>query len=92
MVCHPFVIGELACGNLHNRAETLALLAHLHASPVATDVEVMAFVEARSLMGRGLGWVDVHLLASVFIAGDCALLTFDARLAGSATALGVAAT
>jgi predicted nucleic acid-binding protein len=80
VVCHPFVIGELACGNLANRAELLALLAKLPTVPVATDTEVLTLIERRRLMGRGLGYVDAHLLASAAI-GSVTLWTLDARLA-----------
>jgi predicted nucleic acid-binding protein len=80
VVCHPFVIGELACGNLANRAELLALLARLPTVPVATDTEVLTLIERRRLMGRGLGYVDAHLLASAAI-GAVTLWTLDARLA-----------
>ena len=61
---HPFVIGELACGSLKNRGELIALLQQLPSAPVATNAEALAFIEGRSLMGRGIGYVDVHLLAS----------------------------
>ena len=87
---HPFVIGELACGNLANRAEVLQLLQHLPGAAVATDSEVLAFIDARRLMGRGVGYVDVHLLAAAVLAGDTRLWTRDKRLAGLAGALSVA--
>ena len=80
VVCHPFVIGELACGNLANRTGVLALLAKLPAVPVATDAEVLLLIERRQLMGRGLGYVDAHLLASAAI-GAVTLWTLDQRLA-----------
>ena len=73
VLTHPFVVGELACGNLKNRVEVLALLQDLPAAPVATDAEALAFIEARSLMGRGIGYIDVHLLASAALAGDIQL-------------------
>lgn len=87
---HPFVIGELACGNLVNRAEVLSLLQALHAAPMATGDEALAFIEARSLMGRGIGFIDVHLLASCALAGDMRLWTGDRRLASVAMELGFA--
>jgi predicted nucleic acid-binding protein len=65
---HSFVIGELACGNLAQRSQVLDALAELPQAPLAGHEEVMAFVEARRLMGRGLGWIDLHLLASVTLA------------------------
>ena len=80
VLVHPFVIGELACGNLKNRAEVLELLGQLPRAPVATNAEALVFIETRSLMGRGIGYIDVHLLASVALAGDCLLWTRDRRL------------
>ncbi|HEX6587562.1 MAG TPA: type II toxin-antitoxin system VapC family toxin [Longimicrobiales bacterium] len=77
---HAFVIGELACGNLRNRAEVLHLLGRLPRVPEATDDETMAFVERRRLMGKGIGWVDAHLLAAALLAG-VRVWTRDRRLA-----------
>ena len=57
---HPFVLGELACGNLHNRKEIIALL---HALPFVTkadDDELLFFIERHALMGRGIGLIDIH--------------------------------
>jgi predicted nucleic acid-binding protein len=89
-VCiHPFVIGELACGNLAQRATILALLAEL---PQATTLEhgrVLTFLSSAKLMGRGIGWVDVNLLASAVASGR-ALWTLDRRLAAAAAQLGAA--
>ncbi|MGH2634373.1 MAG: type II toxin-antitoxin system VapC family toxin [Tepidiformaceae bacterium] len=90
VVTHPFVVGELACGNLQNRTEVLALIQQLPTAPVATDAEALAFIEAGSLMGRGIGYVDVHLLASAKLANDCRLWTRDRRLAAVAAELDVA--
>ena len=64
VLMHPFVIGELACGNLRKRDEVLALLKDLPRVAVASDDEVLFFIERNALMGRGLGYVDVHLLAA----------------------------
>ena len=92
-VCiHPFVLGELACGNLRNRSEVLGLLGRLPAVVAATDAEAMAFIERRALMGRGLGFLDVHLLASVALASPTRLWTRDKRLAAVATELSLAGT
>ena len=88
--CHPFVVGELACGALHRRSEVLGLLRNLPQAPVVDQDEVLAFVEAHKLMGSGLGWVDVHLLASAALAGE-RLWTRDRRLAEAARRLGIAA-
>jgi hypothetical protein len=87
--CHPFVIGELACGSLRRRTELLSLLGALPQVPQAQHDEVLAFVASRHLMGRGLGWVDVHLLASAML-GRTALWTLDRRLAAQARALELA--
>jgi hypothetical protein len=87
--CHPFVIGELACGNLRRRAELLSLLDALPRVPQAGHDEVLAFVASKHLMGRGLGWVDVHLLASALL-GRTSLWTLDRRLAAQARVLEVA--
>ena len=89
-VCiHPFIRGEIACGNLKNRAELLGLLAHLPPSGVATDAEAMVFLERHKLMGRGLGFVDAHLLASAALSA-ATLWTHDRRLAAVATELTLA--
>ena len=60
MLIHPWVIGELACGNLHNRQQVLELLQGLPAATVASDAEVLLLIERERLMGRGIGYVDVH--------------------------------
>lgn len=90
VLTHPFVIGELACGNLKNRHEVLQLLDELPRAPTASNSEARTFIEARALMGRGIGYIDVHLLASVFLASSVQLWTRDKRLARVAAELGVA--
>lgn len=85
---HPFVIGELACGDIRNRRQVLQLLATLPVAVVATDPEVLAMIEQRKLMGRGLGWVDAHLLASVVLS-RAQLWTRDKQLAAAAAELNV---
>lgn len=77
---HPFVVGELACGTLRDRAGFLGQLQLLETVPRATDDEVLHYVERCDLFGRGLGWVDAHLLASVQLAGWARLWTLDRRL------------
>ena len=79
VACHPFIIGELACGNLGNRAEFLSLLQALPALPVAQDEEILHFIGIHRLMGRGLGLIDIHLLASASL-GKASLWTLDKRL------------
>lgn len=85
---HPFVVGELACGNLARRSEVLDLIRALPEAPVADHDEVLAFVEGRRLMGLGLGWVDMHLLASAVLA-SLPLWTSDKRLSAVARSLEV---
>jgi predicted nucleic acid-binding protein len=90
VLMHPFVLGELACGNLKNRGEVLRLLGDLPAAPLATDPEALNYIERRALMGRGIGYVDVHLLASVALAGAARLWTRDKRLTAVAADLKLA--
>jgi hypothetical protein len=79
VVCHPFIVGELACGNLSNRSEILNLLKALPSlEPVSTE-EVLYFIEVNEIMGCGLGYVDVHLLASAQLA-EARVWTNDRRL------------
>jgi predicted nucleic acid-binding protein len=90
VMCHPFVIGELACGRLRNRQEVLGLLAALPQAPVADHEEVLRLIDRHSLFGRRLGWVDVHLLGSTLLAA-AALWTLDKSLNQAASVLRVAA-
>jgi predicted nucleic acid-binding protein len=83
---HSFVIGELACGNLAQRGKVLGALAELPHVPSASHEEVMSFVESRRLMGRGLGWIDLHLLASATLA-KLPFWTVDKRLSTVASEL-----
>lgn len=83
---HPFVIGELACGNLARREEVLIALEALPQAPLVDHAEVHAFIRAHRLHGRGLGWVDMHLLASARLAG-LHFWTQDKRLAAVAREL-----
>lgn len=80
VLAHPFVIGELACGNLRNRKVVLSLLKDLPAAPVATDEEVLFFIERHGLMGKGIGYVDAHLLSAASMTGSGQLWTRDRRL------------
>jgi predicted nucleic acid-binding protein len=89
VVCHPFIIGELACGNIVNRKEILKLLQALPQALVASHEEVMRFVEMHRFMGAGLGCIDVHLLASARLTA-APLWTMDAELRGAAEKLGIA--
>lgn len=90
ILIHPFVIGELACGNLRKRADILAMLSRLPATQTATDDEVLTFLERKRLMGRGIGIVDAHLLASVALTPPTRLWTRDRQLQAAATGLKLA--
>lgn len=89
VVMHPFVVGEIACGSLAERALTLELLQHLPLAVVAEADEILAYIESRRLHGKGIGYVDVHLLASATLAG-VQLWTRDKRLLAVAQELGCA--
>jgi len=80
VVCHPFIVGELACGNLRNRTEILSLLQSLPMAIEAEHEEVLQFIENSRLMGKGLGYIDMHLIASAVLAG-IPIWTFDRKLA-----------
>ena len=87
---HPLVIGELACGNLRDRSETLLDLGRMHHVQQATHAEVMHLIEAHALHGRGLGFIDLHLLASARLS-HAPLLTRNKRLATIAAELDISA-
>jgi hypothetical protein len=88
VLMHPFVSGELACGNLRDRAEVLSGLQTLPAAILASSAEVLRLVEDRRLWGRGLGWIDLHLLASALLS-KCGFWTLDKRLAQAGKELGL---
>lgn len=90
VVMHPFVVGELACGNLRNRREILSLLSNLPAVAPVSDDEALFFIERHRLHGRGLGLVDVHLLASCAVEEN-GLWSKDVRLMKTAKDLKLAA-
>ncbi len=85
---HPFVCGELACGNLKNRSSILSDLQALPLVQLATHKEALKLLDDRRLYGSGLGWVDVHLLASALLS-HCGFWTLDKRLAGAAAEFGL---
>lgn len=85
---HPHVTGELACGNLRNRAAVVGYLRDLPSAVLASDDEALACIERHRLQGRGLGWTDVHLLTSALL-GASRLWTLDAALAREARRCGV---
>ena len=88
VLINPWVIGELACGNLRKRSQVLELLQGLPAVTVASDAEVLLLIERDRLMGRGIGYVDAHLLASARLS-HCRLWTQDRRLAAVALEQGL---
>src|SRR3712207_1616523 len=88
VLIHPFVIGELALGNLRDRG-VLADLGHLPLTTVATDEEVLHLIERHSLSGIGIGYVDAHLLAATLLAQGGLIWTRDKRLSSAAGKLGV---
>jgi predicted nucleic acid-binding protein len=89
VLTHSFVIGELACGNIRNRTEILSLLQNLPTCIEADHAEVMQLVEKRKLMGRGIGYIDAHLLAAAMITPSARLWTRDRRLSTIASECGV---
>lgn len=91
VLMHPFVLGELACGSIPNRRQVLADLARLPASVVARHSEARRFIDHHFLMGKGVGYIDVHLLAAAVLEG-AKVYTRDKRLLEAALRLGVAYT
>jgi len=79
VLCHPFIVGELACRMLRNRSEILSLLGALPVARLADHGEVLGLLDSRRLYGRGLGWIDVHLLTSALLS-ESALWTLDGAL------------
>jgi hypothetical protein len=88
VLMHPFVVGELACGGFRDRARVLSDLAALPAVDAAEQNEVLHLIDDRRLWGKGIGWIDAHLLASALLSG-CGLWTLDRRLNRIAGALGL---
>lgn len=70
VLCHPFIVGELACGSIKNRKEILSLLQSLPMAVQASHQEVLGFIENKKLQGKGVGYIDVHLLASTFLSNS----------------------
>ena len=88
VACHSFIVGELACGNLKDRHQVLSLLQALPAVTMAEHEEALVTVDRHRLFGRGLGWIDIHLLTSCLLS-QCDLWTLDKPLAEAAGRLGV---
>ena len=91
VVMHPFIVGELALGSLHRRDLILQTLQDLQQVDVATQQEVLHFIARHGLFGRGIGYVDAHLLASIRLTAGVSLWTRDKRLLVVAEPLGMAA-
>ena len=89
---HPFVTGEIALGYLHRRALILADLSTLPQATVATDAEVLRFIDRYALFGRGIGYVDAHLLAAAQLTAGATLWTRDKRSHAAARDLSLAMT
>jgi predicted nucleic acid-binding protein len=92
VLTHPFVIGELALGRMRQREIILAALSDLPRAELATDAEVLGFINREALFGRGVGYIDVHLLASVRLTAGAELWTRDTRLRHVAEDMGLAMT
>ena len=90
VLAHPMVIGELACGNLKERQTVLTDLKNLSLASVATDDHVLSFIEQKLLMGRGISYIDFHLLAATELTRSTELWTLDGRLIDVATELNLA--
>lgn len=90
VLTHPFVIGELALGVLRQRTLVLNALSDLPQASIATDIEVLQFIDRHHLFGRGIGYIDVHLLAAVQLTMGAMLWTYDKRLHRVAEQLGLA--
>lgn len=88
VLCHPFIVGELACGNLSSRREILGLLAPLPSLRKASDDEVLLFIDRNRMQGKGLGLIDMHLLTSCALAGQ-PIWTLDRKLGKAAAEVGV---
>ena len=87
VVCHPYVVTEVACGTPPNRHAIIALLADLESTPVATPDELLELIERRSLYGLGCGFVDISLLASALLSDQTLIWTLDKRLESMAAGL-----
>jgi predicted nucleic acid-binding protein len=88
VVCHLFIVGELACGNLSNRVEILSLLQALPLANHAEHEEVMHFIDNYSPMGKGLGYIDMHLLVSAILT-KVPIWTLDKKLREVSSKLGL---
>jgi predicted nucleic acid-binding protein len=87
VVCHPYVVVEVACGTPPRRSDIIGMLAALESAPVASADELLALIHRRALFGRGCGFVDLGLLASTLLSDQTLLWTLDKRLAAVANVL-----
>ncbi len=87
---HPFIVGEIALGNLRRRDTVLSDIMLLPQAAVATQEEVLDLIERHKLFGRGIGFIDAHLLAAALLTDDTRIWTFDKKLALAAGRLGIA--
>lgn len=90
VLAHPMVIGELACGNLKDRKTVLTDIKNLPKASVAPDDHVLSFIEEKQLMGRGIGYIDFHLLAATELTRSTELWSLDIPLMDVATELNLA--
>lgn len=90
VLVHPFVIGELALGNLRNRDTVLNALQDMPQSSVATEPEVLRFIGEKDLFSQGIGYIDAHLLAAVLLTPGSLLWTRDKRLLAASVQFGIA--
>ena len=88
VACHPFIIGELACGGIKNRNEIISLLNDLPSTDILDHYDIVEFIEYRKIMNKGIGYVDVHLLASALVS-ETPLWTFDKALKKVANQLSI---
>jgi len=88
VACHPFIIGELACGGIKNRHEIISLLNDLPSTDILDHYDIMEFIEYRKIMNKGIGYVDVHLLGSALVT-ETPLWTFDKALKKIANQLSI---
>lgn len=90
VLMHTFILGELACANLQHCEQVITLLKDLPQSVVASDEEALFFIEQNQLMGKGIGYIDAHLLAAVALNGSTSLWTRDKHLFAIADSMHIA--
>jgi predicted nucleic acid-binding protein len=91
VLTHPYVIGEIALGQLRSRSEAIAMLRRLQKTEIARDPEVLRFIDRYKLYGLGIGYIDVHLLASTILTDGSSIWTRDKRLRAAAESMSIAA-